>query len=317
MHQNQIEPNHLAATSQPQRELMIELGEMFQGPLPVLLALASKEEVPAHEIPLQTLVQQYVAFKDEETRKPLEHGSEFISACSTLHYLKSSSLVSEYICDLEIAEDNEQTENSDIAAPSDDLLMAEKLMKALYEYGQLKNWAHSLSLLEKEERRSFTRPDGIYGPFQRRLPSELPCSVEDLASLFQTLIEKKRNRPVHHVGQDAWTIEEAITIVIQKVLDRKEEGLLFIALFEGNQDNEIPIDSCISLFLALLELIKQGTIHVFFTRVEKDLFSSQEELHPILLHTSFIGKKREGMKENPNSVDTQSEPKKSRRVRKA
>ncbi len=67
--------------------------EVFEGPLDLLLHLISKHKLNINDIPIMTLVEQYLAYISDMAEQDMEIAGEFLEMAARLIYIKTVSLL--------------------------------------------------------------------------------------------------------------------------------------------------------------------------------------------------------------------------------
>lgn len=67
--------------------------EIFEGPLDLLLHLISKHKLNINDIPIMTLVEQYLAYISDMAEQDMEIAGEFLEMAARLIYIKTVSLL--------------------------------------------------------------------------------------------------------------------------------------------------------------------------------------------------------------------------------
>jgi len=205
----------------------------FEGPIDLLLALIQEKEIHAENIPLVTILEQFL----EESDDDIDVGAEFIASASSLLLLKSRSLLPD-----ELPTPDEERESS---------VNKQEAIKALIEYVKFKKAGEELCVMDKELSSVFKR--GHTGDQERPRPLGLESlSLDDLGALFKELIEKRGEQ--HFIFEEEWRVSDKI-VMIKKVI-AVEKRLSFFSLFLENQSKH----EWIVTFLAILELMKLGLI---------------------------------------------------------
>ena len=65
----------------------------FEGPLDLLWRLIQQNEVDIYEVPLRSIVEQYIKKMETLAEDHLDQGAEFIASASALLWLKSKALL--------------------------------------------------------------------------------------------------------------------------------------------------------------------------------------------------------------------------------
>ena len=70
--------------------------EQFEGPLDLLLHLIAKHKLNLYDIPIDLLLEQYLAQMEQIPFADLEAASDFLEMASRLVYMKSAMLLPRY-----------------------------------------------------------------------------------------------------------------------------------------------------------------------------------------------------------------------------
>ncbi len=241
-------------------EINIKLA-VFEGPLDLLLHLIKQLEIDVYDIPIAAITEQYMAYIHTMKFLALEVAGEYLVMAATLMAIKSQMLLPKQELAVEIEEYEEDPR---------DVLVAQ-----LVEYRKYKYAAEQLS--EKAEERSlYYTKDPMDVDAYKAQDDHLTANqfnTIDLFMAFQKMIAKKKNRQVLEtkITPDENTIDEkmaAIQMEMQHISAKK--GRPFDSFFDSYIKSEVVVT-----FMALLELMKKGTI-----RVEQDDNFSSIMLYP-------------------------------------
>lgn len=214
----------------------------FEGPLDLLLHLIERAEVDIKDIFISEITNQYLAYMAELDGLDMDTASEFLSMAATLLYIKSRQLLPRPPKETMEEEDPE-----------------ELLIRQLREYKAFKMAGEELSRLQEAMKGVYARlPEDVPLP-----PAEVTLSGATLQQLYQsffTLLHTQREEPtinpLHQVRQDEFTVRSQIAKVRRLLIERKE--LTFEELF----DERPARMEIIATFMALLEMINRGEIHL-------------------------------------------------------
>jgi len=237
--------------------------DIYNGPMDLLLYLVRREEMDIREIPIARIADQYIAYLEILQKLDIELAGDFIVMAATLLELKSRALLPR---EPQLEEEGQGEDEED---PRDTLI------RQLIEYRRFKEAAAMLDDRGRDMARRWPRQ------FDERLlqqagaadaedigpPAELFSGVEiwDLVGAFAQAIRNLGYAKPGEVIYDDTPIEEvAVQIVARLQADR---SLLFTQLFAPSRS----IAYCISVFLAILELIRQSRIGVDQPADFKDL----------------------------------------------
>ncbi len=234
---------NLAMPAQEARKLVPNSGtfkiktEAFEGPLDLLLTLVEKRKLFINDISLAKVTDDFIAHIQKFEKLPMGESAQFILVASTLLLIKSRSLLPA----LKLTEEEE----GDIK----DLEIRLKIYKRIKDAS-----VHVKTLFGNEM---------IFQPSQER-PTEPFFSPHEsmnllgLAKAIRDVIQhlpKKENLP-KAVVRKVVSLEEMIDNLTQRITT----GLrMSFKEFSANHTERVNV---IVSFLAMLELVKQGTIHV-------------------------------------------------------
>ena len=239
---------------------------VFAGPLDVLLQLVNAQDVDIYEIPLTEVVDGFLAHLASVDGLDLELTTEFLLIAAILIELKSRRLLpvpEAIVDDEEIAGGDER-----------DLLLARLLECATFGAA-----GRSLQVVLDAARRSVPRQAGMEERFARAAPDLLSGVTPDhVRAAFARAIAARAVPIVDlgHVVVDRVSVAEAVAALIDELpaLGRAT----FRRITEGLDDRM----EIIVRFLALLELCKQGRVHLDQGENFGELTVQWEEREPAL-----------------------------------
>lgn len=211
--------------------------EVFEGPLDLLLFLVRREHISPYDVPVSSVVEQFLGYLRAMRELDLDVGGEFVSLAATLLSIKARLLLS-----------RPGTEEHEEA-----LLEAEELARRLEEYERARRAAEAL--LELELRR-----EGIFG----REPSDgsergrvILASLPDLVEAARRVLRRAEERVVE--GRKM-SLEEAIGRVLSILSERPRVS--FRRLFPRRPRR----DEVVAIFLAILHLLFERRIWAYQER---------------------------------------------------
>lgn len=232
-----IPPSHNRGGADSPAEYRVEL-EAYNGPLELLLYLIRREEVDIYDIPIARITQQYLGYVELLRRLEPDVMGDFLVMAATLMEIKSRTLLPRP----PVVEEEE-----DFADPR------LELVRQLLEYKKFKDAARHLGASAEYQALKFPRHPVV--PSDRRDIDVQDVQLWDLVAAFRKLLEATGQRQVTH---DILYDDTPIALHAADVLDALERAggvQLFESVFEGRAKSEL-----IGLFLALLELLRQGRI---------------------------------------------------------
>jgi segregation and condensation protein A len=218
--------------------------KQFDGPLDMLLTLISKAKIDIKDIFLSEITEQYLESMAGVDELDMDSASEFLQMAATLLEIKSRTLLP---VPPRAPEGEEETPE-------------EALIRRLTEYKAFKELGERMQRLEKEARERLTK-----------LPEEYPLppptyeltglTLEALTRAFERVLKRAEahedaQRAIRHeIRKDEFTMQGCMAR-IQKKLNKG--GARFSELFDG----AASVVERISVFLALLELLRLGMVRV-------------------------------------------------------
>jgi len=232
--------------------------EIYKGPLELLLKRVTREELPAEQISVCAIIDQFLEYLSG-IALDIEEGSRFLYLAAALLAVKARLLLPSH-------EDEEREEDG---VWDDD--PGEGLSESAFnEYLVFREAAASLEQRAHNWRRSYPRP------VVRDKTHVERCSGEDLSRLvkaFQGVLQRITSFPEPYVV-------EGIPFKIDEVMDQlytricaNPDGLSFKDIFKTTSGKE----ELIITFLAVLELIYQGKVSIRQDDAEEILLFPEQE----------------------------------------
>jgi segregation and condensation protein A len=227
---------------------------IFEGPLDLLLFLIRREEMDIYNIPIATITEQYLDYLTLLDNLDMDMAGDFLVMAAALMEIKSRSLLPKPA----IMENDE--EDSDPRA---------ELISRLLEYRRYKDAAGTLDKMAEDNRFVITRPvinaDGN-GNGNGAIVLADEISVVHLWVAFQQVLSRAKDVVVGEVLKPRFTVAMKITELSSRLL-HAPDGLSFFSLFPEN----VTKLEVIITFLALLELIRLGRVHISQTQAFGDI----------------------------------------------
>ena len=224
----------------------------FEGPLDLLLHLIQRDEIDIYDIPIAHITQQYLAYLELMRALDLEVAGEFLVMAATLMRIKAKLL-------LPLPQSGEEEEEGD---------PREELVQRLVEYRTFKEAAGTLKDRERDRRLLFERGlvpgEGELGP----LPLA-PATLFDLLDALNRIMSRLPEQSVYEVQGEVYDVEDKMALIASTVAEHGEASFADL-LMRCRARGEMIVT-----FMALLELIKMGTILV----VQSELFGDIRILH--------------------------------------
>ena len=218
--------------------------KQFDGPLDLLLTLISNAKIDIHDIFVSEITEQYLETMKLVDELDMDSASEFLQMAATLLEIKSRSMLPK----------PPKPEDPNELSPE------EALIKQLEEYRQFKEVSARMHELEEEARALLTK-----------LPEEYPLpppnieitglTLEKLIRAYRRVLERAARSEAadrmasREIRRDAHTVASCMARISRRL--RRGE-CTFNELF----DDQFTRQEIVTMFMALLELIKLNRLHV-------------------------------------------------------
>ena len=246
--------------------------DVFEGPLDLLLYLIRREELDIYDIPIEHIAAEYMRFIEEARRLDLDIAGEFIVMAATLMVIKSRMLLP---VDRRVVSGDSEEEWVD---PRLDLV------RQLIEYKKFKDAAIRLESMEAICANRFDYGGGR--PKFEKTAADAKGALAhldlyDLLSAFQEVLSRASEMPREELKGIRFSVPDKMDYVLERT--RSEGQISFLSLFDPENS---PKGEIIVTFLALLELLKLGEMHIEQEGVYGDILlmpgrkeDTEEEIH--------------------------------------
>ncbi|GAA4335897.1 segregation and condensation protein A [Flaviaesturariibacter amylovorans] len=220
----------------------------FEGPFDLLLFFIERDELDIYNIPITTIIKDFLAYIHSQETLNIELSSEFILFVSTLMRIKAKMLLP----------------RKEVDAQGNEIDPRLELVDKILEYKKYKEAAAQMAEMEAERMLLIRR-----GNIQKELSSIGEEAAEGtevqaitlfkLMKAFEKVIQRlheKHNKPVHTVVQYNYSMEATKTSMISVAQSRRT--LSFESVFE-RAENRVH---AIFLFLSMLELVQQKFLRI-------------------------------------------------------
>ena len=226
--------------------------EKFEGPLDLLLYFIKRDELDIYDIPISKITEDFIETINEWKRLNMLIAGEFIVMASTLMRIKARMMIPRVELD----------EDDDIIDPRTEL------MQQLIDYKRFRNAADLLNNMAEERSQYYTRKLDmqIKDDGDENLDSFfMDVSLFDLAKLFKNAMDSRPVLSPFELNKEPIKLEQ-----------QKE---LILGYFDG--DGKLSFNNLLSIlrsrmeiivtFLAILDLVKEGTCTVHQANVFSDI----------------------------------------------
>lgn len=218
----------------------------FDGPLDLLLTLIGKAQIDIRDIFVSEITDQYLEIVRNAPDLDMDEASDFLLMAATLLEIKSRAMLPKP------------------PKPEDDTDPETELIRRLEEYKRFRETAESMRAFEEAAKHVFTK-----------LPEEYPLpppeielnglTLEGLQEAFLRIWARKPklddNPESNHyasrnIHRDSHTVQECMLNLIRRIKAKKRMR------FEDAFSEAPTREEVVTFFLAVLELLKLGQMHV-------------------------------------------------------
>ncbi len=214
----------------------ITVGQVYDGPLDLLLDLIRKQNIDIYDIPIARITAQFLEYTHHLRLTDVDAAGEFVYTASLLIHIKSRMLLPRDPATLP-------------GADADDPRL--ELVERLIEHERFKAAAQMLAQKQQIEEASWTNPGVRQFKDAASAEGEIAADTVDLVRVFQDILARLRARPVLNVDEDSVTVAQMIDYVKRRLL--MEEKPVSLRRLLHNTHTERAL---ICMFLALLELVR-------------------------------------------------------------
>lgn len=233
--------------------------EHFEGPLDLLLDLIEKRKLFVNDVSLSKVADDYVAYVRSFEEFPVADSAQFILIASTLLLIKSKSLLPQ----LDLTTEEQ--------ASIDDLNRRLKLYERMRELSaKLKPLFGVQNMFSRNERRL----EPVFSPDADMTAQNIFTAARRVLSN----LPKKEFLPKIVVDK-VMSLEDMITNLTKRVTESLKMSFREFSTFTkgAGTEKEVKVTIIVS-FLAMLELVKQGVIHVTQEKHFDDINMETEQI---------------------------------------
>jgi len=214
----------------------ISFGEIYEGPLDLLLDLVRKQDIDIYDIPIGRITAQFLAYVEGLKQTEVDAAADFIYVASLLIHIKSRMLLPR--TGAEGAEGEQEDPRRE-------------LVERLLEHERFKNAAQMLLQKQQIEAATWTNPAIRQFRNEEDTEPEIAADTVDLVRVFREILDRARQRPVLQVDEEAVTVSQMLDYVRRRLI--MEDRPVSLSSLLRNTRSERAL---ICMFLALLELVR-------------------------------------------------------------
>lgn len=242
-----------------QSPFTVTVGAVYDGPFDLLLDLIRKQNIDIYDIPMARITAQFLEYTRHLRQTDVDSAGEFVYTASLLIHIKSRMLLP-----------RDPKELGDLGNSEDP---RRELVERLLEHERFKAAAQMLQQKQMLEDASWTQPglkqflkeQGLESTDEER---EIAADTVDLVRVFQEVLQRLRERPVHTIDEETVTVGQMIDYVKRR-LTMEDRPVSLRKLLASTRSER----ALICTFLAMLELV----------RLQAILLRQRDELGDILI----------------------------------
>jgi segregation and condensation protein A len=219
----------------------VTVGDVYEGPLDLLLQLIRKQDIDIYDIPIGRLTGQYLAYVAKLRALDVNVAAEFIYMAAVLIHIKSKMLLPRDPAASSEAQDDPRGE----------------LVNRLIEHEKFKSAAQMLMQKQQIEDAVWSNPALKEFRDAEGTEPELAADVIDLVKTFQQIIERARNRPMIQVDEETVTVGQMIEY-LRRRLSLEDRPIRLKQMLR----NVASRQALVCMFLALLEMVRLQAIQL-------------------------------------------------------
>ena len=219
----------------------VAVGDVYEGPLDLLLDLIRKQDIDIYDIPIAKITAQYLSYVERMRELDVNVAADFIYMAAVLIHIKSKMLL-----------------------PRDPLAPADaqedprgELVNRLLEHEKFKSAAQMLLQKQQIEDAVWSNPALKEFKNDEGTEPELAADVIDLVKTFQQILERARNRPILEVSEETVTVGQMIKHLRQR-LSFENRPVRLKQLLRNIESRQ----ALICMFLAMLELVRLQAVQL-------------------------------------------------------
>jgi segregation and condensation protein A len=225
--------------SAEQSPFSVLVGQVYDGPLDLLLDLIRKQDIDIYDIPIARITAQFLAYVNQLKAGDVDVAGEFIYTASLLIHIKSKMLLPRAATGQEEAAEDPRRE----------------LVERLLEHERFKNAAQMLQQKQMLEAASWSNPGVREFKDEASAEPEIAADTVDLVRVFREILERARSRPVFNLEEDSVTVGQMIRFLARRLTMEDKPVALRRLLSHTRSERAL-----IAMFLALLELVRMQAI---------------------------------------------------------
>jgi len=219
----------------------VSVGDVYEGPLDLLLDLIRKQDIDIYDIPIAKITSQYLTYVAKLRELDVNVAAEFIYMAAVLIHIKSKMLLPRDPAAASEAQDDPRAE----------------LVNRLVEHEKFKSAAQMLMQKQQIEDAVWSNPALKDFKDAEGTEPEMAADVIDLVKTFQQILDRARNRPIIQVDEETVTVGQMIEYLRRRLAI--EDRPIRLKQMLRNIESRPAL---VCMFLALLELVRLQAVQL-------------------------------------------------------
>ena len=249
-----------------QSPFSVSVGQVYDGPLDLLLDLIRSQDIDIYDIPIAKITAQFLAYVNQLKATDVDVAGEFIYTASLLIHIKSKMLLPRAPSGPDDAAEDPRRE----------------LVERLLEHERFKNAAQMLQQKQMLEAATWSNPGFREFAGDAAAEPEMAADTVDLVRIFRDILERARKRPVLDLEEDSATVGQMIQFLARR-LTMEDKPIALRRLLAHTRSER----ALVAMFLALLELVRLQAVLLRQDRAFSEIF--------IKKHTGFDAVMNDGV----------------------
>jgi segregation and condensation protein A len=234
-----------------QSPFSVSVGQVYDGPLDLLLDLIRKQDIDIYDIPIAKITAQFLAYVDQLKSTDVDVAGEFIYTASLLIHIKSKMLLPRAPSGPDDAAEDPRRE----------------LVERLLEHERFKNAAQMLQQKQMLEAATWTNPGFREFKDAEGTEPEVAADTDDLVRIFRDILDRARKRPTFNLKDDSVTVGQMIQF-LARCLTMEDKPIALHQLLRHTRSER----ALVATFLALLELVRLQAVLLRQDRAFSEIF---------------------------------------------
>ncbi len=217
----------------------ITVGQVYDGPLDLLLDLIRKQDIDIYDIPIAQITAQYLAYVERMRELDVNVAADFIYMASVLIQIKARMLLPR---DPTISTEEQEDPRTE-------------LVNRLLEHERFKTAAQMLLQKQQIEEATWSNPALKDFKDAEGTEPELAADAVDLVRTFRQILERAKSRPILQMDEESVTVTQMIDYFRRRLL-LEDHPVRLKQLLRSIHSRQ----ALICALLALLELVRLQAI---------------------------------------------------------